>query len=80
MNTRRGLLIYAACCALAGLAAGGAWIYATGTFHPPIWGIVASSVLIGLACDPIGNTITRRLNRPARSRRRAHARPARKGA
>lgn len=73
MNTFRGLLIYAALCASAGIAAGLAWFLTTGTVNPPIWAIAATCIVIGLACDPIATALERRTSRRGRARR-AHAR------
>jgi nicotinamide mononucleotide (NMN) deamidase PncC len=70
----RSGLIYLGLLIAGGTASAAVWIAATGTFRPAWWWIAIGSVLIGVASDSAEKAITRRLERPRRTRRRAHAR------
>jgi hypothetical protein len=75
----RPTLIWAGLLITGGIASAAAWIAATGTFRPAWWWICIGSVLIGVAADAGEKAITRALERPKRTGRRAHARGRRQG-
>jgi nicotinamide mononucleotide (NMN) deamidase PncC len=72
----RSGLIWAGFLLVGGITSAAVWIAVTGTFRPAWWWIAIGSVLIGVASDSAEHAVTRRLERPRRTRRRAHARTA----
>ena len=76
MKKYRSGLIWTGLIIAGGIASAAVWIAVTGTFRPAWWWIAGGSVVIGVAADYAEHAITRRLERPKRTRRRAHARPA----
>ncbi|GAA3807721.1 hypothetical protein ACFQ0G_53855 [Streptomyces chiangmaiensis] len=71
MKTRRSTLIYGGLLTFVSLS----WTYLSVHFALP-WGwITIGAVTVCLGADRAEDAITRRLNRPKRTRRRAHARP-----
>ena len=69
MNKHRGLLIYTGLL----VTLGGAWIAASIHYRLPWWWILAGSLTVA-AIAQVGEWAVLRNRRPARRRRRAHAR------
>jgi hypothetical protein len=71
----RILLIFTGLVVIGGAGWIAAWIAVAGTGRlVPWWWIAAGTVVVGVAADRSERAITRRLDRPGRDRRRAHAR------
>lgn len=71
MRARRPTLIYIGLIVLAGAA----WFAVAVTFVITTWWLAVGIVPTFVACNQAEQAISRRLDRPRRGRRRAHARP-----